>query len=179
MTNYQLAKLIAQAGGIRSRKRIQKTVHLLQAAGCPFNVTDYRIHYYGPYSKSLAGLVDQLASCHVLIEDRDDTEFGPQFRYRVDDEAGERLMEFERTAVGTLRRREVEEYADLLKEFNDTRSRILELAATIVAFHQAGSEWENAVVETAKFKRESEQSSIMEEAETLAKRVMERSHAHP
>src|SRR5713226_2600892 len=35
MTRYQLAKLVQWAGTLRTRKRMQKVVYLLQLAGCP------------------------------------------------------------------------------------------------------------------------------------------------
>ena len=52
MTTYQLAKLVLAMDGIHSRKRVQKTVHLLQAAGCDFDLDDFRLHFYGPYMPS-------------------------------------------------------------------------------------------------------------------------------
>jgi uncharacterized protein YwgA len=172
MTKYQLAKLISLAGGIKSRKRIQKTVHLLQAAGCPLNVSDYRIHYYGPYSKSLARLVDELTSAGMLLEAASDSDIGVQYEYRIDERVEKSMRRFEKTEHGSKCRDEMERYRDLLTELNDTRPRVLELASTVVAFRKLGVPWRAAIGETAKFKKESEDSNYMEEAEGLARKVI-------
>jgi uncharacterized protein YwgA len=49
MTRYQLAKLVEWAGTLRTRKRLQKVVFMLQAAGCPFD-DGFGLHHFGPYS---------------------------------------------------------------------------------------------------------------------------------
>ncbi len=67
MTRYQLAKLIALSGSISSRKRIQKTVQLLQTAGCDFKL-DFTLHRYGPYSFELAGLMNEMTASGILEE---------------------------------------------------------------------------------------------------------------
>lgn len=46
MTRYQLAKLISWAGTLHSRKKMQKVVFMLQAAGCPLDAEFY-LHLYG------------------------------------------------------------------------------------------------------------------------------------
>ena len=44
MKRYQLAKLIEWSGeSLKTRKRLQKVVYLLQAAGCPLDA-DYTLH---------------------------------------------------------------------------------------------------------------------------------------
>lgn len=177
MTKYQLAKLILLADGIRSRKRIQKTVHLLQAAGCPLEVSDYRIHYYGPYSKSLARLVDDMTSSDMLVETAEESGVGRQFNYRVNAEAEKSLKTFERSSLGAQWSAVLQTYSDLLHELRETPPRVLELASTIVAFSQAGNDFEKAKVATAEFKKEDEQSCSMEGAVALAEKVLDWPHA--
>ena len=55
MDRYQLATLSSWAGerGIQGRKRLQKVVFLLQAAGCPLS-SHFTLHHYGPYSRDVA-----------------------------------------------------------------------------------------------------------------------------
>lgn len=173
MTKYQLAKLILLSGGIKSRKRIQKTVHLLQAAGCPLGVADYRIHYYGPYSKSLARLVDDMTSSAMLVESEEESSVGRQFNYCVSDDAAHSLEGFERSELGRRWREQIDAYDDLLDKLKETPSRILELASTIVAFAQAGDDFDDAIAATSDFKKEDEQSCNMEEAINLAEKVRE------
>ena len=45
MNRYQLAKIVQWAGTLRSRKRMQKMIFLLKAAGCPLDA-DYDLHHY-------------------------------------------------------------------------------------------------------------------------------------
>src|SRR3989304_6356762 len=82
-TNYKLAKLIQMAGGLRSRKRIQKKVHFLQCACCNFDL-EYRLHYYGPYSSALAERLDLLSRNGILVEAEQATEVGTQDHYELD-----------------------------------------------------------------------------------------------
>lgn len=171
MTKYQLAKLIIMAGGLESRKRVQKTVHLLQAAGCPFSV-HFRLHYYGPYSSELAQLLDRMSSSDILFETAQPTEVGMQYDYQFNEEMRESLEAYERTPQGQAAKAEMESYKDLLKTLCNTRPRILELASTMVAFREVGRRWDEALAETAEFKSEATDSPMMSEASELARTVM-------
>lgn len=170
MTKYQLAKLILMAEGLRSRKRVQKTVHLLQAAGCPLDA-EFRLHYYGPYSAGLAELLDRMVSGGILGETTSETPVGMQYNYQFNEEVRESLEEYEQTPHGQSARAEMERYEHLLGQLCETAPRVLELASTIVAFRQAGSGWEKAAEETAQYKEESVGSPIITEALHLAQTV--------
>ena len=67
MKDYWLAKLISSVEVVDSRKRLQKAIYLLQLAGCPLKC-DYLLHYYGPYSFELAGLINQLDGANIIEE---------------------------------------------------------------------------------------------------------------
>lgn len=168
MTKYQLAKLILMAGGLQSRKRVQKTVHLLQAAGCPLHVS-FRLHHYGPYSADLAEQLDRMANSGFLQE----TSVGPQYNYEFNDAMRESLEEFEKTSGGQSARQEMEECAPLLTRLCDTGPRVLELASTVVAFRQADQSWDDAVKETSDFKSEPTDSPTMIRAVDLAKEIVD------
>ena len=170
MTKYQLAKLILMAGGLRSRKRVQKTVHLLRAGGCPLDA-EFRLHYYGPYSAGLAELLDRMVSGGILAETTSETPVGIQYNYQFNEELRESLEEYECTPEGQCDRAEMQRYEDLLGRLRETAPRVLELASTIVAFHQAGGDWEKATEETAQYKEESVGSPRMTEALHLAQTV--------
>lgn len=167
MTKYQLAKLILMAGGLQSRKRVQKTVHLLQAAGCPLDV-DFRLHYYGPYSADLAESVDRMTKTGLLHE----TSVGAQYNYEFNDELRESLDEFEKTPNGQSAKNGMEAYDCLLKKLCSTTPRALELASTVVAFRQDDRNWDDAVKETSDFKSESTDSPTMKRAVDLAREVI-------
>ena len=78
MNRYQLAKIIDWAGILRSRKRMQKLIFLLQAAGCPLDA-DYDFHKYGPYSQDVARLTDELTREGLLEEEVQRHPFGKQY----------------------------------------------------------------------------------------------------
>jgi len=171
MTKYQLAKLILMAGGLQSRKRLQKTVHLLQAAGCPLGL-GFRLHYYGPYSRELADTVDRMTRAGVLVETPRETQVGTQYDYKFDEQMRESLEAYERTPHGEAAKEELETYEELLKTLSDTPPRVLELASTVVAFREAGLGWDEALAETAGFKRERIDSPMMNKAGDLARTVV-------
>jgi uncharacterized protein YwgA len=171
MTRYQLAKLILMAGGLESRKRVQKTVHLLQAAGCPLRV-DFRLHYYGPYSGQLAELLDRMTDNGILAETTQATEVGTQYNYQFSRAMRESLEAYEQTPDGHAAKEEMERYDKLLETLCRTRPRALELASTMVAFHEMGSAWDDALDETAEFKSEQINSPTMIKANELARAVV-------
>lgn len=72
MTRYQLAKLVEWAGELRSRKRLQKVVYLLQAAGAPIEA-EFTLHHYGPYSFDVAQLLPRLQP--ITKESQDEFRF--------------------------------------------------------------------------------------------------------
>lgn len=171
MTKYELAKLAIMLGGFHSRKRIQKTIHLMQAAGCDFGL-DFRLHYYGPYSFELAECVDSMAKDRMLLESTCETQFGTQFDYEFNVELHPVLERYEQTESGRREKEKLESFAGLLTQLNEKRPRILELAATIVAFRQAGNSWDEAARKASDYKAEPTLSPQMQEANELALEVL-------
>ncbi|MBN2476465.1 MAG: hypothetical protein JXB62_17760 [Pirellulales bacterium] len=175
MTNYQLAKLVLMAQGIESRKRIQKTVHLLQAAGCRFDL-EFRLHYYGPYSSSLAEQLDRMTAADMLTETTQQIRVGTQYNYRLNETQQRSLEDFEKTADGQTAKRDMEDYRELLDLLRRQEARVLELASTMVAFRQAQRDWDRAAAETARFKNEPADAPPMTEARELAQNVVGCNH---
>lgn len=173
MTKYQLAKLILMAGGLQSRKRVQKTVHLLRAAGFPLG-GDFRLHYYGPYSSDLADLLDRMTGSGILRETEQPTEVGIRYDYELGEEMRESLEAYEQTAKGRAAKEEMATYEDVVKRLCETGPRVLELASTIVAFREGGCSWPEALGEAAEFKGERTDSRMMTEALDLAQTVVGR-----
>lgn len=92
---YALLKLFEKANRIEGRKKLQKTVHLLQIAGVPFGM-DFKYHYYGPYSAELQSYIDVLVDYGMLWEDNQ----GDTYIYEMTDK-GKEFMQKYRETVGS------------------------------------------------------------------------------
>ena len=176
MIKYQLAKLIVMAGKLESRKRVQKTVHLLQAAGCDFDVR-FRIHYYGPYSSEVAGLLDQMTDEGILLETSRSFAQGTQYGYSLSDDFRQSLQRHEQTPSGQRAKGEIEVYKDLFEDLCQKQPKTLELASTIVAFRQGGRDWDEATEEACDFKKVPAASPRLTQARQLAEKVLARGDA--
>lgn len=177
MTNYQLVKLILMSGELRSRKRVQKTIHLLQAAGCPFDA-EFRLHYYGPYSAEVAEGLDGMTALGILNETSHPLDRGMQYDYTFNNEYMGSLEQFENTSEGRKQKAIMEKYAEHLKYLNSINNvKMLELAATLVLYRQAGRKWEEAIKETCDFKKESPDSDQMHRALQVARQMLKKENA--
>ena len=165
MEKYQLAKLIESAGGsIRTRKRIQKIVFLLQASGCDLDL-DYRLHHYGPYSSELAAILDEMVSQSILDENMQPNAVGRQYDYSLSSIAQDSLASFESTARGSKMKEEFMSFAEVVKSLvTQDDLWTLELGSTIAYFHQRGKSWDEAVEEACKFKNVSHSDGRTEKA---------------
>src|SRR4051794_37885560 len=99
MTRYQLAKLVAWAEHLRTRKRVQKVVYLLQAAGCPLDA-DFTLHRFGPYSQEVSRLSDEMVREGLLQEEVVPNSKGEQYSYRLTESTTRRIAELEKTPQG-------------------------------------------------------------------------------
>lgn len=172
MTLYQLGKIAALAGILSTRKRVQKIVHLLKAAGCPIEA-DFRLHYYGPYSDDVASALNQLVEGKVLSEtELPAGESGRQFKYRLSELGKRTLHDYEKTAVGRAAAEQFEPFKAMLRKLLETDLTTLELASTIVFNRQAGRDWPRAVEETATFKRVPRSSPSLKSGEQLARSIV-------
>ena len=166
MKDYWLAKLISSVTEVDSRKRLQKSIYLLQRAGCPLQFS-YILHYYGPYSFELAGLIDQLKGADIIDESPEQTGFGG-VRYRSEiSQKGKRVLEnFQKSETGEKMYRQIKPFISCFQDLNEKDLWVLELAATIAYFHEG--EWEEAQKQTATFKKLSENDSKLKQALALA-----------
>jgi uncharacterized protein YwgA len=169
--DYWLAKLIASVGKVDSRKRLQKSIYLLQLAGSPLQC-DYLLHYYGPYSFELAGLIDQLNGAQIIEEIREP--LGPgavRYRSAATDNGKKRLGEFENTDRGRQVRAQIEPFVERFKELNEADPWILELAATVAFYHE--DDWNEAQRQTSLFKKVPVNDSHLKAAVMLARRFQQ------
>jgi uncharacterized protein YwgA len=171
MTRYQLAKLVEWAGTLRTRKRLQKVVFMLQAAGCPFD-DDFGLHHFGPYSSDAAQRTDELTSLGLLKEERIDNPAGQQYNYSLTPEALASLAELEQTEKGQRLAEELAPYEQRAKELLRKDVRELEVAATIVYFRRQRNDWPEAVRRTAEFKNLDSAGEFLHRAEGLARQIV-------
>lgn len=169
MTKYQLAKLFDWTGEIDTRKRLQKIVYMLQAAGYRFDA-DYFLHRYGPYSLDVARLTDEMVSLGVLSEAATDNQVGQQYSYRLTDQGRQQLGAFKRRAGGKAA--DDTKFRQLAIGFAQEDLRKLEIASTIVYYHVAKREaWPQAVQSACTFKKISSDTEFSKQALALAQRI--------
>ncbi len=166
MKDYWLAKLISSVTEVDSRKRLQKSIYLLQRAGCPLQFS-YILHYYGPYSFELAGLIDQLKSADIIDESPEQTGFGG-VRYRSEiSQKGKRVLEnFQKSKTGKDVYGQIQPFIPIFEKLNQKDLWVLELAATIAYFYEGN--WAEAQKQTATFKKLSTNDNNLKKAFALA-----------
>jgi uncharacterized protein YwgA len=175
MQPYHLAKLIqwAPAGKLKSRKRMQKVVFLLQAAGCAEFDADFILHHYGPYSQDVAALTDQMVSAGLLLEEAEpNQQIGSSYSYRLSDSAKNSLERFEREESGKQMAARLEPFQDRAEELFKTDLKELEYAATVVYFHRQQADWKKAERKTCRFKNLAAGGASVRAATALAKRFV-------
>jgi uncharacterized protein YwgA len=171
MNRYELAKIVEWAGTLNSRKRMQKVVYLLQAAGCPLEAK-FILHHYGPYSHEVAALTDEMVGAKLLNESHESGTFGERYSYDLSAAAGLNVAEFERTPEGLERLRELSVYEATARGLLEADLKDLEVASTIVFFRKQGHDWPIAIEKSCRFKDLAEGSPAVREAEELARRII-------
>ena len=167
MKDYWLAKLIASVGQVDSRKRLQKSVYLLQSAGCPLKC-DYLLHYYGPYSFELAGLIDQLCGAKVIEETSEQLDTGAvRYKSAITDKGRRVLASFEMTEPGQKARRQIAPFIERFTDLAMKNAWVLELGATVGYYYE--SDWEDARTQAAAFKKIPRNNKNLLEATDLAR----------
>jgi len=167
MKDYWLAKLISSVTEVDSRKRLQKSIYLLQQAGCPLQLS-YILHYYGPYSFELASLIDQLKGADIIDESAAQTEFGNiRYRSKINIRGTQVLTNFEKTEDGKQAMAKITPFTPRFKDLNEKDPWVLELAATIAYFYEG--DWSEAQKQTATFKKLSKNDNKLKQAFELAK----------
>ena len=167
MKDYWLAKLISSVTEVDSRKRLQKSIYLLQQAGCPLQLS-YILHYYGPYSFELAGLIDQLKGAGIIDESAAQTGFGSiRYKSKINNKKGKRVLKkFEETKDGKQSMAKITPFTPLFKDLNEKDPWVLELAATVAYFYEG--DWSEAQKQTATFKKLSKNDNNLKQAFALA-----------
>jgi uncharacterized protein YwgA len=171
MTRYQLAKLIEWAGTLRTRKKMQKVVFLLQAAGCPFGV-DFGLHHYGPYSQQLARLADEMVRQGLLREASSGNSTGQEYHYTLSDDARRKLLDFEASPEGAAAVGLLSGFAERARRLLGVEVKELEVAATLAFFRRQGHDWPAALEKTRSFKSLRPENPLVGSAEALARQLL-------
>ena len=153
MTRYQLAKLVDWASTLQGRKRMQKVVFMLQAAGCPHNA-DFFLHHYGPYSEHVARLADEMTRMQLLTESARPAPNGLQYSYDLPNQIRQELCALEATPQGQEWAGQLAPFEEKAKQFLQADLRQLEYASTIVYFRRLGHDWAQAVEMAVSFKND-------------------------
>jgi uncharacterized protein YwgA len=171
MTRYQLAKLIEWAGTLRTRKKMQKVVFLLQAAGAPLGA-EFGLHYYGPYSQELAQLVDEMVRLGLLAEAPVSNAAGQEYHYVLTEQARAKLAEAESNPRSRALAAQMAPYAEKARGLLAREVKDLELASTLVFFRQQGLEWALARAKTCQVKSLRPDDPFLQSAEGLARQIV-------
>ncbi len=166
MKDYWLAKLISSVTEVDSRKRLQKSIYLLQHADCPLHFR-YILHCYGPYSFELAGLINQLDGADIIDESQELTGFGGvRYRSKISEKGKAVLKKFQKSDAGKEMCELIKPFIPLFRKLTKADAPILELAATVAYFYEES--WPEAVAQTRKFKHLEEDDRTLEEATEIA-----------
>jgi len=173
MDRYQMVKLVEWAGTLRTRKRLQKVVYLLQCAGCPLEA-EFTLHHYGPYSFEVARLADELVQAGLLMETEGVNPAGREFSYALGERA-EKLLGLAADEAGVPDyHEEFERHRPLAEQLlREGDLRKLEYASTIAYFYDLQDDWDVALSKAAKFKNQKQNSPQMQEALSLAKSIVD------
>jgi uncharacterized protein YwgA len=171
MERYQLARIVEWVGTFRSRKRMQKLVFMLQAAGCPLDA-DYDLHHYGPYSQDVALLTGQMVGQRLMEETKEAHSYGEQYSYTLSDDARRQISEYEAGPRGSDPAGEMAKFRVLAQELYHADLRELEVASTVVFFRKQGFDWETAIEKTRQFKNLSADTAFLERCKALASKVV-------
>lgn len=167
MNRYRLAKLTAWAEVLQARKRLQKVVFLLQAAGCPLDF-EFTLHRYGPYSQEVARLSDEMVRGGLLEESVGQNTMGYQYSYQVPESTKRQIAELEAGSDGRKWAAQLAPFEDLAKALLKADLKQLEYASTIAYFRRKGLDWPASVDKACAFKR----TQSVRDAESLARKVL-------
>ena len=167
MKDYWLAKLISEVRKVDSRKRLQKSIYLLQfCKDFPLKF-DYFLHYYGPYSFELASTIDQLNAADIIKEVPEPVSIGVRYSSSIAPKGEKVLDSFEQTDAGQCALNKIKNFFNPFERLNKENPWVLELAATVAYFHE--NTWASAQAQTETFKKVRADDSNLKKAVKIAK----------
>lgn len=173
MTPYQVAKLVSWAGTLRTRKRLQKVVYLLQSAGCEAMDADFILHHYGPYSAEVATLADQMSAAGLLEESAEPNAAGMAYSYSLTEKAKALMVGLEADARGQAMLAKLSPFEALARRLVGSDLSLLGHGSTVVYFFRHTHDWDQALAGACSFKRLEKGSGTACSALDFAKTVMQ------
>ena len=142
MNRLQLATLLSWAGnaGFQGRKRLQKVIYFLQAAGCPLDCR-YTLHHFGPYSRDVADRCDEMVAAGLISEKGGPT----QYDYT--------LTEATKSALAQTPDAVMRKFQSLGNDLINRDLWSLELGSTILYFYRSSHDWNQALNDACLFKK--------------------------
>lgn len=122
-----LVQLVSELGVVEGRKRLQKIVHLLKEKGHAEFDHRFILHYFGPFSRELAALLDFLRRAEVVEEE----DCGGSYNYRLGDAKQPRALQAQ-LRKGSRR------WLSSARALNELSTPRLEAASTLVFLHRSG-----------------------------------------
>jgi uncharacterized protein YwgA len=176
MAKYQLAKILSysSSGTVKTRKRIQKIIYLLQSAGLNL-ASDFKLHHFGPYSRSIASAMDDLSSVGVLEEEECRNGNVVQYNYTLTDAGKDAIADLERNPTRSIKTqlKEIERFQHQIDSLLDVDDLwLLELGSTIAFYKNKGLDWDKAIEQACEFKKVSPRDPRSQQAIEFVKRVI-------
>lgn len=125
-----LAIIIEKGGRVNSRLRIQKIAFLLKISNLNgFRSLDFSYHHYGPYSRQLSDIIQDLVAAEIFVEEIEEfNEAKSRYSYSVT-KKGENWAE--QNAY-----EDSESIRGIIQQVGDINLRALELLATVLYLEQ-------------------------------------------
>lgn len=140
---YALLRLFEVTGCIEGRKKLQKTVHLLQSKGVPFDMK-FKYYHYGPYSTDLQSQINMLVAYGLIDESN---HHGDMYIYEITEKGKEFIAKY---------RKEISSEfflpVGLVKHLLSTCATTLELSSTYSYLIEMGYDAESAHERTTELK---------------------------
>jgi uncharacterized protein YwgA len=142
-------------GTVIGRKRLQKTIRLLQRIDLP---TDYcfQFHFYGPYSEEIQSDLELLRELGMVIEERQSSEASTWFVIRASDGSDASL---------------VSQFSREIRAMAGTDADALEVASTYDFYREMGLGHEEAVERTKEKKPSKCSSSNLDAAMKILREI--------
>lgn len=146
----KLIKVLAEAGEIIGRKKLQKMVFIAKKLSFPF-YEKYNFHFFGPYSEELTLKIEELGNLGLIHEVMEKKNGYQQYRYSLTQE-GETFLSHHHLDMPSL--------SDCVNDLNQKSSRFLELVSTVLFFDELPKEQVIEKVFTLKAKQKYTEEDI-------------------
>ena len=148
----KLMKVLADAGEIVGRKKLQKMIYIAKKLNFPF-YEKYNYHFYGPYSEELTLRIEELGNLGFIEEVKEKKGGYYQYRYSLTDQ-GKEFLSHHQLDMPPLQ--------DFISSMNEKSSRFLELVSTVLFFEELPKDQVKEKVFTLKSKQRYTEEEIEE-----------------